>query len=158
MASSGVGTSSVIYSFAISNGSPEITVSLIIISAKGSKPRSRAIIARVRFFGRYGKYKSSNSCSFVAASKDFINSSVIFSCSVIEAMISWRRVSKLRKYLMRSSMVRNCSSCNSPVTSLRYRAINGTVLPSSNNSTAACTCFGLTFNSLPIMANILSLI
>ena len=142
MASSGVGTSSVMYSFAISNGSPEVTVSLIIISANGSNPRSRAIIARVRFFGRYGKY----------------NSSVIFSCSVIEAMISWRRVSKLRKYLMRSSMVRNCSSCNSPVTSLRYRAINGTVLPSSNNSTAACTCFGLTFNSLPIMANILSLI
>ena len=32
------------------------------------------------------------------------------------------------------------------------------VLPSSNNSTAACTCFGLTFNSLPIRANILSLI
>ena len=117
MASSGVGTSSETYSFAISRGLPDVTVSFKIISASGSSPRSRAIMARVRFLGRYGKYKSSNSCNFTAFIKDAINSSVIFSCSVIALMISWRRVSKLRKYLMRSSIVRSCSSCNSPVTS-----------------------------------------
>ena len=117
MASSGVGTSSEIYSFAISRGLPDVTVSFKIISAKGSSPRSRAIMARVRFLGRYGKYKSSNSCNFTAFIKDAINSSVILSCSVMALMISWRRVSKLRKYLIRSSTVRSCSSCSSPVTS-----------------------------------------
>ena len=46
---------SITNSCAISKGSPDVTVSLIIISANGSNPRSRAIMARVRFLGRYGK-------------------------------------------------------------------------------------------------------
>jgi hypothetical protein len=35
--------------------------------------------------------------------------------------------------------VRSCASSSVPVTSLRYRAINGTVAPPSSNSTAAAT-------------------
>ena len=137
-ASSTVGTSSLRYSAPIWRNSSSVAV-VNNSCANGSKPRSLAMDARVRFFGRNGKYKSSNSCNFIAFVMARDNSSVNFPCSSIDFVTSSLRCNKLRKYFIRSSMSRNCSSFNSPVTSFRYRAINGTVLPSSNKVMAAST-------------------
>ena len=137
-ASSTVGTSSVIYSAATWRNSSSV---FIVKKAcdNGSKPLSLAMDARVRFFGRNGKYKSSNSCNFIAFAIAADNSSVNLPCSSMDFVTSSFRCNKLRKYFVRSSMSRNCSSFNSSVTSFRYRAIKGTVFPSSNNVMAAST-------------------
>ena len=77
MASSAFATSfsSLIYSEAFSVTFRFLSCSNIA-SAKGSRPFSLAIVALVRFFGLYGRYKSSNATIVLAASILAFNSSV----------------------------------------------------------------------------------
>ena len=105
------------------------------ISASGSKPFSLAIVALVRRFGRYGRYRSSNATIVITASICFFNSSVSLPCSSIVASTDAFFSSKFRRYTRRSDSARNCSSFKEPVTSFRYLAINGIVAPSSISST-----------------------
>src|SRR5882757_206964 len=58
--------------------------------------------------------------------------------------------------MSRSSRLRNCVSSRLPVTSFLYRAMNGTVEPSSRSCTVAATCRGCTFNSVAMRWTILS--
>src|SRR5262245_60668373 len=75
-------------------------------------------------------------------------------CSRIESRMAVRRASSSRKYVSRSSNVRNCESSRPPVTSLRYRAINGTVAPPSSSVTVASTCCSRTPSSCAILPKI----
>src|SRR5262245_26757273 len=74
-----------------------------------------------------------------AAISAAVNSSVSLPCSSIEASTVARRSSSSRRYWSRSSRVRSWPSSRLPVASLRYRAMNGTVAPSSSSRTAAAT-------------------
>src|SRR4051794_24298879 len=82
-----------------------------------------------------------------AAIRAAFNSSVSLPCSWIEASTAARRSSSSRRYCSRTSRVRSWPSSRLPVTSLRYRAMNGTVAPSSSNRTAAATRPSSTANS-----------
>ena len=129
-----------------------------MIFASGSSPFSFAIVARVRRFGRYGRYKSSTTTRVAASSMDFFSSAVSLPCSSTAALTSFRRSSmlarttalrsfKLRRYIRRSYTFRSTSSFKEPVASFRYREIKGIVFPSSISFTAASTCHGFTFSS-----------
>lgn len=116
-------------------------------SANGSSPASRAFDARVALFFLKGLYRSSTRCITVAPSMDVRSSSVSFPCSLMELMTSALRVSKLRRYVRRSSRVRSCASSSPPVASLRYRAMKGMVLPSSISLMTDSICAGETESS-----------
>ncbi len=62
-------------------------------SASGSRPRSRAMIARVRFFGLYGRYRSSRSAFSATARIFFSSSGVSLPCRPISASTTARRSS-----------------------------------------------------------------
>src|SRR3954454_18508079 len=72
----------------------------------------------------------------------------------IDSRTVWRRSSSSRRYRRRSSSRRSWASSSIPVTSLRYRAMNGTVDPSSSNATAARTWFSPTSSSPGIRCSI----
>ena len=118
-----------------------------MIFASGSNPFSFAIVARVRRFGRYGRYKSSTTTRVAASSMDFFSSAVSLPCSSMLARTTALRSFKLRRYIKRSYRFRSISSFKEPVASFRYREIKGIVFPSSISFTAASTCHGLTFSS-----------
>ena len=140
IASSGVLTSFSGLMKALASSSRDLSVICrIIIFARGSNPFSFAIVARVRLFGRYGRYKSSTATCVVASKIAFFNSSVKSPCSSIEARHVAFFSSRLRKYDNLSERVRSCSSLRPPVASFLYREINGTVFPSSNSLIAAST-------------------
>ena len=74
-----------------------------------------------------------------AAISAAVNSSVSLPCSWMEASTADRRSSSSRRYCRRSASIRSWPSSRLPVASLRYRAMNGTVAPSSSSRTAAAT-------------------
>ena len=117
------------------------------ISASGSKPFSFATVARVRRFCLYGRYKSSTSASVCAPSICAESSSVNFPWFSIEVFTSCLRASRLRKYCNLSASVRMVWSSIVPCISLRYRAIKGTVFPSSRRVTTFCTYSSFFSNS-----------
>jgi hypothetical protein len=88
-------------------------------SASGSRPRSRAIIARVRRFGLNGRYRSSSACFVVAAANRARSASVSFPCSSTDFTTAARRSSSSRRYSARSRTSRSCTSSSPPVASLR---------------------------------------
>ena len=123
----------------------------ISASTSASIPASRATSALVlrRFLN--GKYKSSRRAFVSQARIKTRRSSVSFPCSSIAARMLCLRSSNSRRYAKRSSNWRSCESSRPPVTSLRYRAINGTVFPSSNNATVAATWLSDTPSSRAIV-------
>ena len=115
--------------------------------ASGSNPFSLAIIALVRFFCLYGRYKSSTATRVFASSICFASSLVSFPCSSIFFLIASLRSSKFLKYNSLSWKLRSVSSSNEPVISFRYLAMNGIVLPSSISLIVVSTCPRLIPNS-----------
>ena len=105
------------------------------------------MVALVRRFGLYGRYRSSTATAVSAASICFRSAGVIFSCSSMDAITVAFRSSKFRRYFSRSSNARSCSSFIPPVTSFRYREMNGIVFPSSINLITASVCAGRISNS-----------
>ena len=126
--------SGLIYFSASSSGFGQFLSCSYNRSASGSSPFSLAIVARVRRFCLYGRYKSSASDKVFAERMAAFNSSVSFPCSSILLIISSLRSSRFRKYLSLSSNVRSEVSSIAPCASLRYLAINGIVFPSSINA------------------------
>ena len=120
---------------------------MYIISASGSRPLALAFPALVVFFCLKGLYRSSTLCRISAFSISAFSSSVSLPCSSILRRTSCLRSSSPLRYLSLSSMARSCSSFSPPVTSFRYLAIKGTVLPSSISLTACSICTFLTPNS-----------
>ena len=121
-----------------------------MISASGSSPFSLAIVARVRRFGRYGLYKSSTTTSVWASRICFFSSSVSLPWSSMLFNTWFFLSSRFLRYVSLSKSARSCSSLREPVASFLYREMNGMVLPSSINLTAASTCHFSTFNSCVI--------
>ena len=119
----------------------------VISAANGSSPFSFAIVARVRRFGRYGRYRSSTATSVSAARICFFNSSVSFPCSSILEITCSFFSSRFLKYTRRSYSFLSCSSFSSPVASFLYLEINGIVFPSSISCTAASICQRFTSSS-----------
>ena len=109
--------------------------------ASSSSPFSLAIMPLVLRFGLQGRYRSSRRTAVSAARISFFNSSVNFPCSKILWRILSLRSSSFRRYCSFSSRFRSSSSFKPEVSSLRQRAIKGTVFPSSKSCTAASTCF-----------------
>ena len=125
-------------SASFSNGS--FVICKRIRLANGSNPFSFAIIALVRFFCLYGRYKSSTATSVFASSICFASSFVSLPCSSIFFLIASLRSSKFLKYNNLSWKLRSVSSSNDPVISFRYLAMNGIVLPSSISLIVVSTC------------------
>ena len=113
-----------------------------IKSASGSSPFSFAVVARVRFFCRNGAYKSSSTFIVSAAPIFFSRSAVSSFRSSSDFMMLSRRLSSSSSCSSRSRMFIIFTSSSSPVRSLRYRAMNGTVPPSSSSTAVAATCRG----------------
>ena len=101
--------------------------------ASGSNPASLAICAFVFRFCLYGKYRSSSSCMLSAWLILAFNVAVNFPCSSILLIISALRFSILATWSYVFWISRSWTSSRLPVISFRYRAINGTVFPSSSN-------------------------
>ena len=113
----------------------------IIIRANGSNPRSRAIEARVRRLGRYGRYKSSSSAAVEASLMRWSRSSESLSCCRMASMIASRRSSRRVRRSISSCMLLISISLRLPVTSLRYRLIKGIVAPDARSWAVARTLF-----------------
>ena len=118
-----------------------------ILMDNGSKPFSFATLAFVFLFGRYGKYKSSNTVKLSAASILDFNSSVSLPISSNDFKIASLRLSNSRSCVIRSRIAPTCTSSKVPVTSFLYREINGMLAPSSNKLIVASTCCSRTPNS-----------
>ncbi len=101
--------------------------------ASGSRPRSRAMVARVRRLGRYGRYRSSRTLRVGAARRAAASSSVSSSRSARDETIARRRLSSSASCARRSRIAATATSSSDPVASLRYREMNGTVPPSSSS-------------------------
>ena len=95
------------------------SVSCISHSASGSSPFSLAIVAFVRRFCLYGRYKSSTCCIFTDCVISVSNSGVSFPCSSISRITSFFRFSKFSRYAYRSSISRIWTSSRLPVISFR---------------------------------------
>ena len=87
--------------------------------AIGIKPASLAIVALVRRFCLYGRYKSSTACIVSAATKAFIKFGVIAFCSVMAFSTVALRACKSSKRFVAAWMSRIWTSSKLPVTSLR---------------------------------------
>lgn len=90
-----------------------------INSAKGSRPFSRATVARVRRLGLKGRYTSSNSTSVSMARIFSLSSSVSLPCFSIVSRTVARRLSSSRNWPIRSRIVVRATSSRLPVASLR---------------------------------------
>ena len=96
VSASGTSFSALIYVLA-SSGTGVDALTERMYSASGRRPRSRAIIARVRRFGLYGRYRSSSFTEVSAASIAARSSSVRFPCSWIDVRMVSLRLSRFRK-------------------------------------------------------------
>ncbi len=115
----------------------------IIILANGSRPFSRAIVARVRFLGLNGAYISSTPVIVSAISKAFSKAGVIAPAFSIASFTNAFRASSSRSDFKADSIPRTATSSSDPVRSFLYLLMNGTVAPSSSNSAVAFTAFSL---------------
>mmetsp|Transcript_19545 Transcript_19545/g.50109 ORF Transcript_19545/g.50109 Transcript_19545/m.50109 type:complete len:314 (+) Transcript_19545:1826-2767(+) len=107
--------------------------------AKGPRPRSRASCARVCFFDLKGAQRSSISSRTAACNSAARSGSVSASRLCSASATRMRRASKASTRCNPRSTRRNSSSFSEPVSSLRYRAMKGIVLPSSSNFMVAAT-------------------
>ena len=119
-----------------------------MIFARGSRPFSLALEARVAFFCLNGLYKSSNLCKTSAFRISSFNSSVNLPCSSISRIISSFLSSRFLRYTNLSYKSLNTTSSSDPVCSFLYLAINGIVLPSSISFTVFSTWLSFKLNSL----------
>ena len=118
-----------------------------MICASGSRPFSRAFVARVCFLLLYGLYRSSSSTSVSAFRILFFKSSSSFPSSSILLMIFSFLSSRFLRYFNLSSNFLNVSSFNEPVTSFLYLAMNGIVLLLSISLITFFTCQPARFSS-----------
>ena len=111
--------------------------------ANGSNPFCRATSARVFLLGLNGRYISSNSVlSQEPSTRDF-NSGVSLPCSsMVFRMVSLRFANSFN-FSNWSLTLATCTSSRAPVTSFRYRLMNGMVHPSSKSPTVPATCRSL---------------
>mmetsp|Transcript_60526 Transcript_60526/g.132505 ORF Transcript_60526/g.132505 Transcript_60526/m.132505 type:complete len:212 (+) Transcript_60526:1965-2600(+) len=119
-------------------------------AAKGSKPFSLAICARVWRLALKGAQSSSTSSMVSACSKLSSTFGVRFLPRFSATATRPRLFSKSFTRQISRSTRRRSSSDMEPVFSLRYLAIKGNVLPSWNNCTApatqptsSCSCFAI---------------
>src|SRR6266436_1217228 len=91
-----------------------------------------------------------SAATYFAASVSILafRSSVSFPCPVIESRMARFRSSSSVRYAQRSASSRSWISFISPVRSLRYRAMNGTVAPSAKRSSALRTWNGWSESSV----------